>query len=117
MRPTFQMKCWTERPDDTDPDPYGEPQSRQPVLSDEPCRWYVAAGREQTDQQRSVTIADEHLMLDRDADIQPGDVIVRLVDHENRTIFDQDDVAGQIREVDHIAPMRTFVDAMLRSSS
>ena len=106
------MRCSTAR-DQGATNPYGTGQDYQSHLSAVPCYWWVRTGREDTDSQRSVVLADEHLIADHDADIRPGDRILSLTDHEGRPVFGSDDY----REVQHVAIERTFIDCSLRATS
>lgn len=116
MRPRLSMHAWTQR-DQGAVDPYGGGEDWQDLLVNARCYWWVSAGREHIDQQRTAVLADERVLFARDADVQAGDRIRRLVDHRGRVIFDQADAAGAYREVEHVAAERTFLDCSLRSSS
>lgn len=111
------MRTWTER-DVGGSDPYGGGVDWQPVLTDAAAAWWVATGREAVDQQRQVTVADEHLQLARDADVTAGDRVVKVVDHRGRVIFDAAaQGSGVAREVEHVAVLRDHVDCSLRSTT
>lgn len=113
--PPLTMRAWTQRRSGA-VDAYGHPTGWADQLPNEPCYWWVVSGDERVDEQRSVALAVERVMLSRDADIATGDRIRRLVDHAGRTIWDHVDGEGLAREVEHVAVERTHVEARLRST-
>lgn len=94
-------------------DPFGGSQTWTPVAEDVRCLWWSRSGREQIDDVRSVVVADEHLLLDRDQDVEAGDRIVNLVDQFGREIFG----TGGFREVEHVQVGRQHLDCSLRVST
>jgi len=108
-RASLRMRCWTER-DTGGNDPYGGGEEWTPMLASRRCLWWGTSGREQTSDDRSVVIADEHLLIDHDADVLPGDRIVKVVDGMGRTVFD-----GQRRIIEHVSHGRQHVDCSLRA--
>lgn len=110
------MRCWTRRPAGQ-ADPYGGARATEPVLTDEPCYWWVSRGREQVDDTRAVTITDEQLFLDRNADVAPGDQLVRVVDQHGRTLFDADETSGEVRLIEHVGTHLTHLDCALDAAS
>lgn len=77
------------------------------------CLWWVTAGREQIDEARTVTLADENLLVQHETDLQPGDRIFNLVDMYGREIFGP----GGYRDVEHVSFARQHLAASLRSST
>ena len=103
------MRCWTERDTGGD-DPYGGGEEWTQVLASHRCLWWVASGREQISDDRSVVLADEHLILDHGADIIDGDRVIKVTDDVGRIVFD-----GQNRIVEHVAHGRQHLDCSLRA--
>ena len=117
MKPYLSMRAWVEREGESGGDPYGHGGAWSDVLIEQPCFWWVTSGQEQINPQRAVTVGQEHIMLDRDADIRPGDRVRRLLDHERRVLWDSQDAAGLAREVEHVGVQLDHLDVTLRSTS
>ncbi len=109
--PGLRFRCDIQRPAATDP--FGGNDVWTTVSENVRCLWWVTAGREQIDETRSVTLADENLLLQHDADVQPNDRIVNLVDAYGRQVFGE----GGYREVEHVTFARQHLSASLRSST
>ena len=105
----MRFRCWTERDTGGD-DPYGGGESWTAVLASQRCLWWVSSGREQIDDQRSVVLAEEHLIVPHGVDVVEGDRVVKVTDEMGRTVFD-----GSRREVEHVGFGRQHVDCSLRS--
>jgi hypothetical protein len=109
--PGLRFRCDIQRATSTDP--FGGNDVWTTVSENVRCLWWVTSGREQIDETRSVTLADENLLLQHGADIQPDDRIVNLVDAYGREVFGE----GGFREVEHVTFGRQHLSASLRSSS
>jgi hypothetical protein len=109
--PGLRFRCDIQRPAATDP--FGGNDVWTTVSENVRCLWWVTSGREQIDETRSVTLADENLLLQHDADVQPNDRIVNLVDAYGRQVFGE----GGYREVEHVTFGRNHLSASLRSST
>lgn len=106
------MRFWTHR-DQEAADPYGGGSDFQAHLSDIPCYWGVTGGDESVSESRQVTTADENILCAHGTDVQEGDRVVRVDDHEGRTVFDT--ASGDaFREVEHVADLRDFFDLSLQ---
>ena len=108
-RASMRMRCWTERDTGGD-DPYGGGENWTAVLQSERCLWWVTSGREQISDDRSVVLADEHLIVGHGSDIAEGDRVVKVTDQAGRTVFD-----GQRRVVEHVVHGRQHLDCSLRA--
>lgn len=108
MRPPLPMRCDTQR-DAGGSDPYGGGEDFQPHLSSVACYWWTQSGREAISDERSVVVADEHLLVARDADVREGDRITSVTDQQRRTVLDR------ARTVEHVAVERTHLDCSLRA--
>jgi hypothetical protein len=109
--PGLRFRCDIQRPTSTDP--FGGNETWATISENVRCLWWVTAGREQIDETRTVVVADENLILQHDANVQPDDRIVNLVDAYGRQVFGQ----GGYREVEHVTFGRQHLQAKLRSSS
>jgi ABC-type microcin C transport system permease subunit YejB len=109
--PGLQFRCDIQRATSTDP--FGGDQTWQTIVTNVRCLWWVTSGREQIDESRSVTLADENIMFQHGVDVQPGDRIVELVDAYGRMVFGEDG----FREIEHVTFGRQHLSASLRSST
>lgn len=109
--PGLRFRCDIQRPTATDP--FGGDETWSTVHENVRCLWWVTAGREQIDETRSVTLADENLLVQHGTDIRPNDRIVNLVDAYGREVFGE----GGYREVEHVTFGRQHLSASLRSST
>ena len=106
----MKMRCTTERDQGGD-DPFGGGENWQTHETDLPCSWWSSTGREQVSDDRSVVLADEHLIVARDADVVEGDRIVNIRDHRGRDVLDR------ARTVEYIAVQRSHLDCSLKAVS
>lgn len=104
----MRMRCTVERDQGGD-DPYGGGHDWQPHLTDEPCYWWAQSGREQVSDETSVVVADEHLIVGRDAGLAEGDRIVSVTDHRGREVLDRK------RRVEYVAVERSHLDASVKA--
>ena len=109
---SMRMRCTVVR-DQGGADPFGGGTGWAPVAEDVRCLWWTRSGREQIDDNRTVVLADEHIMFPHGTDVQAGDRIVDLVDIAGREPFGPDG----FREVEHVTFGRGHLDCSLRSSS
>ena len=104
------MRCTTERDKGGD-DPFGGGEDWQPNLDGHPCYWWATSGREQISDDRSVVVADEHVIVDRTTDIAEGDRITSVVDAAGL------EVLSRARTVEYIAVERSHLDCSLKAVS
>lgn len=108
---SMRFRCDIQRATATDP--FGGNDTWTTITENVRCSWWVTAGREQVDETRTVTLADENLLVPHGVDILPDDRIVNLVDAYGREVFGE----GGYREVEHVTFGRQHQQASLRSSS
>ena len=108
---SLRFRCDIQRPSSTDP--FGGDQVWATVSENVRCLWWVTSGREQIDDTRTVTLADENILFQHGVDVRPDDRIVSLVDSYGREVFGE----GGYREVEHVTFGRQHLAASLRSSS
>jgi len=106
----MRMRCTVERDQGGDA-PYGGGHDWQPHLADEPCYWWAQSGREAISDDRSVVVADEHIIVARDADLKEGDRVVSVTDQRGDELLLRD------RTVEYVAVERSHLDAAVRAVS
>lgn len=110
MNPPMPMKFWTERAGTTDQ--RGNETGYAAHVSDADCYWWMEPGDEAVSESRSVTVASEHVITSHGVDVDEGDRVVKVVDHEARTVFDTS--AGDVfREVEYVVHHRDFIELIL----
>ncbi len=110
-RPPLPMRCTIERPSSSR-DSFGQPNATTPVAVNVPCYWWTGQSwvANNTQAPGVVAVDTEHLLLARDADVQSGDRINTVTDHQGVVVFTADDY----RVVQHVGVMRNHLDCTLR---
>ena len=105
----MRMRVTTERASENGSDPYGGGTEVETILDGEPAYWWAQSGREAISDDRSVVVADEHIIVARDADLKEGDRVVSVNDHEGREVLDRK------RRVEYVAVERSHLDASVKA--
>ena len=105
------MRVTTERESENGSDPYGGGTEVETILDGEPAYWWAHSGREAISDDRSVVVADEHIIVSRDADLKEGDRVVSVRDQRGDELLLRD------RTVEYVARERNHLDASVRAVS
>ncbi len=75
-----------------------------------PCYWWYRSAWQSRQGVDLTDLDTEHLLVDRGADVQPGDRVLSIVDHLGATVFSSSD----FRVLDHITHERLHLDCTLK---